>query len=110
MLVALGKPGHEFDWSWLWPSNRWMKRLGYDRAKVGPAIDLLDTLCVHVSGLIRLHPAAWNASVRLGGPGTRATRRKLGQVIFEEVGHARRHLGDVAAIRKALGSARREAS
>jgi hypothetical protein len=101
VLVALGKPGHVFDWSWLWPSEQWMKQMGYDRAPVEPAIDLLEKLCAHVAGLIRLSPAEWNSSVALGGPGSRTTRRKLGEVVREEVEHARHHLEDVSKTLKA---------
>ena len=42
VLAALGKPGCRFDWSWMIPDERWMRRLGYDRAPLEPAIELLE--------------------------------------------------------------------
>jgi hypothetical protein len=49
ILAALGRPGCTYDWSWVIPDREWMKRLGYDKAPLEPAIELLESLCAHVS-------------------------------------------------------------
>ena len=53
ILAALGSPGCTYDWSWVIPDEKWMKRLRYDRAPLEPALELLEALCAHVVGLAR---------------------------------------------------------
>jgi hypothetical protein len=102
ILAALGRPGSMYDWSWVIPDRKWMKRLGYDRAPLDPALELLDALCAHVAGLARSAPGNMRRSVRLlGSPGARPRRRTVRQVLDDEREHARHHLRDIAETRNA---------
>lgn len=103
ILAALGRPGSRYDWSWLIPDRRWMRRLGYDRTPLETAIKLLEALSAHVVGIVRGVPGSMKRHVRLvGSPGTRSRRTTLRQVLVEECGHANSHLRDIAAARNAL--------
>jgi hypothetical protein len=109
VVAALGRPGCKFDWSWMIPDKRWMSRLGYDRAPLEPAIELLEALCAHVAGLARGTPESKRPYVRLlGSTGARPRRRTLKQVLHEECDHARHHLRDIAATRRAHSRLRRK--
>jgi hypothetical protein len=102
VLAALGSPGCSYDWSWVNPGARWMRRLGYDRAPVEPALAFLEALCAHVARVVRTAPGALRRHVRLlDAPGARLRRRTVAQVLDDEWEHARHHLGDVAEARKA---------
>ena len=102
IVAAIGKPGCRFDWSWLYPDEGWMKRFGYDKVPVEPALELLETLCVHVAGVIRRAPRALSRDIRLEGSAARPARRTVRQILEEECEHARHHLRDIAAVRAAL--------
>src|SRR5688572_19136236 len=52
IIAALGASGSTYDWSWLWPDPAWAKRLGYDKAPVGPALEALKGLIGHISNLV----------------------------------------------------------
>jgi hypothetical protein len=96
-LAGVGKPGTQYDWSWLIPDRQWMRRLGYGRVPVEPAITLLEALCTHVVGIARQTPGSLRRRVRLvGSPGTRSRSRTLREVLEDECGHARHHLRDIA--------------
>jgi len=110
VIAALGKPGCKYDWSWLFPDKAWMKRLGYDRAPLEPAIRLLEVLCDHLVGITRRASGSMGRAVRLiGTPGGRGTRRTVRRVLEEECEHARHHLRDIARAKVSLrpGSRRR---
>ena len=97
VLAALGKPGCKYDWSWLIPDSHWMKRLGYAKAPLEPAIKLLEALCSHVAGVARRIPGGMTRSVRLlDHPGARLRRRTVRQILDEECDHAQHHLRDIA--------------
>ena len=97
VIAALGKPDCRYDWSWLFPDKAWMKRLGYDRAPLEPAIRLLEALCDHVVGITRRAAGSMSRNVRLvGTPGGRGSRRSVRRVLEEECVHARHHLRDIA--------------
>src|SRR5687767_151183 len=49
LIAALAKSGCTYDWSWVTPGGDWMKRMGYDRAPVQPALAALRALCEYVS-------------------------------------------------------------
>jgi hypothetical protein len=101
VLAALGRPGCRYDWSWVLPDARWMKRLGYDRAPVGPALALLEALCAHVAGVVRTAPGALRKHVRLlDAPGARLRRRTVARLLADECDHAAHHLRDVADTRR----------
>ena len=100
IVAALGSPGARYDWSWLYPDERWMSRLRYDTVPLQPAIDLLDALCAHVAGIVRNAPGAMSRHVRLVGT-RRVARRTVRQILAEECEHARHHLGDIARVKSA---------
>lgn len=108
VLAALGRPNCVYDWSWVMPDARWMKRLGYDAAPVEPALELLEALGSHVAAVLRAAPAPLGRHVRLlDAPGARLRRRTVRQVLEDEVEHARHHLRDLADARSAGVQARR---
>lgn len=101
VLAALGKPGCKYDWSWMMPNARWMKRLGYDRAPIQPALELLEALCSHVAGVVRSAPGGLRRHVRLlDAPGAKLRRRTVEQVLADECEHVDHHLRDIAATEK----------
>jgi hypothetical protein len=109
VLAALGRPGCKYDWSWLIPDKKWMRRLGYDRVPLEPALKLLESLCAHVVRLARCTPGSMRQQVRLvGSSGRRPSRRTLGQVLEEECEHAQHHLRDIASTRSVHSRARRK--
>jgi hypothetical protein len=109
VLAALGRPGCKFDWSWLIPDTVWMRRLRYDRLPVDPAIDLLESLCLHVAGVVRQAPGSMRRKVRLvGSQSRRASHRTLGQVLEDECEHARHHLRDIESTKGAVSGTTRK--
>jgi len=101
VVAALGDPGCRYDWSWMWPSRKWMRRLGYSKAPVEPAIRFLEALGAHLGGLLARAPRTLSTSVRVAG--TRKGRGKLTtvrRVLQDEIDHADHHLADVTAIRR----------
>jgi len=101
VLAALGRPDCRYDWSWVTPDTGWMKRLGYDKAPLEPALGLLDALCAHVATVLEHAPAGLRRTVRLlDTPDGRLRRRTVRKVLAEECDHARHHLRDIEAIRK----------
>lgn len=110
VLAALGKPGCRYDWSWVTPDARWMKRLGYDRAPIEAALELLEQLGSHVSRVVGGAPRGLEGHVRLlDVPGARPRRSTVEQVLTDEFEHAEHHLRDVADTRKAHGRTQRRA-
>ncbi|HKA35859.1 MAG TPA: DinB family protein [Thermoanaerobaculia bacterium] len=101
IVAALGSPGARYDWSWLYPDERWMKRLGYNRAPLKPAIGLLDALCAHVAGILRRAPGGMSRHARLISTPRRGQRRTVRQILADESDHARHHLRDIAKAKSA---------
>ena len=100
-LAGVGKPGTQYDWSWLVPDRQWIRRLGYGRVPVEPAITLLEALCTHVVGIARHTPGIMGSRVRLvGSSGTRSRSRTLREVLEDECDHARHHLRDIAITKR----------
>ncbi len=98
LLSAMARPGRRYDWSWVVPDRRWMRQMGYERAPVGPALDLLEALVAHICSLLGSSPGSLDRSVRLfAGPGRKLERRTIRQLLEEQCEHARDHLRDIAA-------------
>jgi hypothetical protein len=97
-LAAVGSPGSEYDWAWLVPDDAWMKRLGYARLPVDPALGLLDALAAHLSAVLRGSPGALRRVVRLRGS-SGVERRTVEQVLAGECEHADQHLRDIREAR-----------
>lgn len=100
VIAALGSPGSRYDWSWLVPDDRWMKRIEYGRAPVEPALRLLEAITAHVAGLVRRTAGSLSRHVRLRGT-SGAKRQTVRRVLEDEIEHARHHLSDIATIRAA---------
>ncbi|MDD5541808.1 MAG: DinB family protein [Acidobacteriia bacterium] len=101
VLVALGKPGGTYDWSWVHPSKAWMKRLSYDRAPVESALQLFEALTKHISSLIAHNPRNVQHSVGiLDTPGGVPRKTTVAQLLRAEVGHATHHLGDIESAKR----------
>ena len=108
VLAALGKPDCRYDWSWLRPDTKWMKRLGYDRAPLEPALKLLETMSSHIVGVARRIPGSMKRQVRLlGAAGAKPRRTTLGQVLDDECEHTQHHLRDISTTRKTYGRSRK---
>jgi len=90
------------DWSWVTPGARWMTRLGCDRAPIDPALNLLESLCAHVAGIVRSAPDNVRRHVKLlDAPDARLRKHTVQEVLQEECEHAEHHLGDVGEVSKA---------
>ncbi len=101
VLAALGKPGCVYDWSWVMPDRGWMKRLSYDRAPVGPALDLLEKLTRHLSTVLVLGRGNLRRHVAiLDAPGASPRRITVAKLLRDEVAHATHHIGDIESARK----------
>ncbi len=110
VIAALGKPDCRYDWSWVNPDAGWMKRLGYDRAPIEPALALLELLRTHVTEVVRVAPGGMRRAVKLlDAPGAKPRRLTVEQVLAGEYEHAQHHLRDIADTRKAHGSRRTRA-
>ena len=83
------------------PNTSWMRRVGYDRAPVGPALETLKALCRHISGLIGTSPDASGREVKLlDAPGAELRTMTVDDVLRQEIEHAEQHLAEVAETRK----------
>jgi len=99
IVAALGSSGATYDWSWLYPDRAWMRRLGYSRAPVRPALEALHALCEHVSGLLSRSRGGLSRRVRLfDAPGEKPYTMTVARILEQEVEHAGHHLADVRAI------------
>lgn len=102
VLAILGRPGCKYDWSWVIPDERWMKGLGYDRAPLEPALELMEALCAHVAAIVGRAPGSMTQHVRLlDSPGAKLRRRTLEQVLNDQCEHVQHHLREIAETRKA---------
>jgi hypothetical protein len=101
IVAALATDGGYFDWTWVNPNKSWMRRVGYDSAKVEPAIKILRALCEHISTLIANRPQAFSRSVQLSDTtdGPRYLMTVEG-ILRQEVEHADEHLKMIQAIRE----------
>jgi hypothetical protein len=96
IIAALGSSGCTYDWSWLVPDRKWMKRLGYQKLPVGPALELLRALTEHISTLLIATSADTDLEVRrLGAPGAEPEPATIKEILKEETEHVQDHLGDV---------------
>lgn len=101
IVAALATDGGYYDWTWVNPNKSWMRRVGYDTARVEPAIKMLRALSDHISALIANKPQAFSRSVQLSdtpdGPRYLMT---VDGILRQEVEHVDEHLKLIQAIRK----------
>ncbi len=104
VLAALATNGGVFDWSWVNPDVAWMRRVGYDKAPIGPALETLRALGRHIAGLVAAAPDGLQRQVRLlDAPGAALYSKTVEGVLHQEVEHIGGHLADVARTRAAHG-------
>ena len=101
IIAGLGKTGCVYDWSWLYPDAAWMRRMGYDKAPVGPSIETLKALSAHIAGLIRGLPDGFSREVQLrDAPGAELYTKSVKDLLTQEVEHAREHLEPLMKARR----------
>jgi hypothetical protein len=111
MIAALAKSGCTYDWSWVTPDASWMRRVGYSKAPIRPALDALRALCQHISGLISATSDGLRREVRLfDAPGADLYTKTVEEILRQEVEHAEEHLRAVAQTRAAHRADRSRAS
>jgi hypothetical protein len=94
ILAALAKSGIAYDWTWVTPNASWIRRLGYDRAPVAPAISTLAALSRYLGALLSISTDGLGRTVQLqDAPGAARYTKTVGQILDGEVDHAREHLG-----------------
>lgn len=104
IIAALATDGYEFDWTWVWPNKKWMRRVGYDRASVDPALAMMRALIRHITGLLELQPASLHRVVSLNDePGAERYKKTIRQIIEGEIEHAAEHLEQVRQMRRLFG-------
>ena len=107
IIAALATNGGTYDWSWVMPNGAWMKRLGYGAAAIEPSLVMLEALCAHVSRVLLAAPGSMRRHVMLlDAPGAALRRRTVAQVLADECEHARHHLDDLLATRRAYDRVR----
>lgn len=100
IIAAMANSGDIYDWSWVNPDGRWMRRTGYDKAPVEPALATLEALSKHVSGLLKLRSDAPACQIQLlDEPGAEPRSVTIADVLEDEVNHARQHLKEIMTIR-----------
>ena len=96
IIAALANNGGEFDWTWVNPSESWMKRVGYDKADVRPALRVLATMSEYIAGLVAAQPEMLERYVRLNdSPGAKRYNATVEKILKDEREHANHHLADI---------------
>ena len=100
IIAALANNGGEFDWTWVNPSESWMKRVGYDKADVRPAVRVLATMCDYIGGIVATQPDMLERYVRLNdSPGATRYNATVEKILKDEREHANHHLADIRTTR-----------
>jgi uncharacterized damage-inducible protein DinB len=93
IIAAIGKDGATYDWTWLYPNADWIKRLGYAKAPIQPAIKMLDCMNEHIANLVRVNPKVLKRKVTLRDkPDSEQYTMTVEQIMSHEVEHAIDHL------------------
>ena len=96
IIAAIGKDGATYDWTWLYPNADWIKRLGYAKAPIKPAIKMLDCMNEHIANLVRVNPKVLKRKVTLrDSPDSELYTMTVEQLMDHEVSHAIDHLKEV---------------
>jgi hypothetical protein len=94
IIAALANSGSTYDWTWVNPGGSWMSRLGYSKAPIGPALSTLQSLTRHFAALFSVIDGGLHRTVELyDSPGAPHYTKTVGQLLLDEVNHAREHLG-----------------
>ena len=96
IIAAIGKDGATYDWSWLYPNLDWIKRMGYAKAPIKPAIRMLDCMNEHIANLVRVNPKVLKRKVTLfDTPGSDTRTMTVEEIMQHEASHAIDHLKEV---------------
>lgn len=96
IIAAIGKDGATYDWSWLYPNLDWVKRMGYAKAPIKPAIAMLRALNEHIANLVKANPKVLKRKVTLfDTPGGETYTMTVEEIMQHEVSHADEHLGEL---------------
>ena len=96
IIAAIGKDGTTYDWSWLYPDSAWMKRMGYAKAPINPAIQLLSALNEHIGNLVKANPKVLKRKVTLfDTPGGETYTMAVEEIMRQEVSHTDEHLSEI---------------
>lgn len=99
IIAALANSGGEFDWTWVNPNEAWMKRVGYDKADVEPALTVLTAVCDYIAGIIVAQPGMLERYVKLNdSPGAERYNATVEKILKDEREHANHHLADIRSI------------
>ncbi|HXG59716.1 MAG TPA: DinB family protein, partial [Thermoanaerobaculia bacterium] len=96
IIAALATNGGNYDWTWVWPSREWMKRVGYDRVDAGAAIAALRGVIGYVAELVASQPDGLSRTVKLNDA-PRAPRYSVTveEILRREVDHVTEHLASI---------------
>lgn len=93
IIAALAKSGSTYDWTWVTPGGSWMRRLGYNKAPVEPALATLSALSRHIAAILSVSPGRLRRRIELfDAPGAPRYTKTVAQILLDEVSHAQEHL------------------
>ena len=96
IIAAIGKDGATYDWSWLYPNLEWVKRMGYAKAPIEPAVTTLRAMNEHIANLVKANPKVLKRKVTLfDTPGDETYTMTVEEIMRHEVSHAREHLNEL---------------
>ena len=96
IIAAIGKDGATYDWSWLYPNLEWVKRMGYAKSPIKPAMKALRALNEHIANLVTADPKVLKRKVTLfDTPGGATYTMTVEEILRQEVSHAVEHLGEL---------------
>jgi hypothetical protein len=96
VIAAMANTGGIYDWSWVNPDRSWMRRTGYDKAPVEPALATLKALSEHLKELLKTSPDAGACEIQLlDAVGAEPRTVTVVEVLQEEVNHAQEHLKEI---------------
>ena len=96
IIAAIGKDGSTYDWSWLYPNLEWVKRMGYAKAPIEPAVATLRAMNEHIANLVKANPKVLTRKVTLfDTPGGETYTMTVEEIMRQEVSHADEHLGEL---------------
>jgi hypothetical protein len=103
IIAAIAADGYAFDWTWVNPDKGWMRRAGYDKAGVAPALAMLRALCAHIAGLITSRALLARKINVNDSPGAPRYAMTIDDILREQVKHLDGHLADIKSTREKRG-------
>jgi len=100
ILAALAADGYAYDWTWVWPNRAWMRRAGYDKAAIEPALKMLRGLCAHIAELVTTRSSLARKIQVNDTPDAPRYAMSVEKILRDQVGHAEGHIADIRATRE----------